>query len=95
MSESDPYRHKRVLKKKEQCQLMKNDDGFMKYIKNIDRLNDNNQTIRPDHDPVIPKCHLKDMILKLYSNGQSIMTDSQYKEAVYVFNFYKSAVEGS
>ena len=45
-------------------QLMKNDDGFMKYIKNIDRLNDNNQTIRPDHDPVIPKCHLKDMILK-------------------------------
>lgn len=92
---TDHYRNKRVLKKKEQCLHMKKDKDFMEYIENIDRLNDNNQTIRPDHDPVIPKCHLKDMILKLYRIGHVNMTDSQYKEAVYVFNFYKSVVERS
>ena len=86
---------KRSEEKKEVCRKMKNNFGFMEYIENMDRLNDNYQSIRSDHDPGIPKIHLKDMILKLSKIGQSNMTDSQYDEAVHVFNFYKIVVEGS
>lgn len=79
------YTEDRVKRKVRECEKMFLNKAFIRYIELLIQ-----KKLDQKFDPLIPKTHLVDLILKL--NGLSrglVMTDTQFYEAEGIFAFYK------